>query len=123
MTNDFFVNLMDCTDNYVCWKKATNDAAAATTRNEGGGGGLYDAYNAQTGERLKWKASEVDLIFASNAELRAIAEYYACDNSRFVEDFVNAWVKVMELDRFDLDSKRRGGVGGGENMESTRSRL
>lgn len=59
--------------------------------------------DAATG-KLKWKASAVDLVFGSNAELRAIAEYYACDDSAitFVEDFAAAWGKVMNLDRFDL---------------------
>ena len=53
---------------------------------------------------LKWKATRVDLIFASNSQLRALAEVYACDDAKekFVQDFIQAWVKVMNLDRFDL---------------------
>ncbi len=57
----------------------------------------------QTGE-LRWTATRVDLIFGSNSELRALAEVYACEDSqrKFVKDFVAAWTKVMNLDRFDL---------------------
>ena len=59
--------------------------------------------NRSTGE-LKWKGSRVDLIFGSNSELRALAEVYACDDAKekFVNDFVSAWNKVMNLDRFDI---------------------
>ena len=65
--------------------------------------GIYEGYERKTG-KLKWTATTVDLIFGSNSELRAIAEVYAFDDSKekFVEDFVDAWVKVMRLDRFDL---------------------
>ena len=64
---------------------------------------VYEGIDRVTGV-VKYTATPVDLIFGSNSELRAIAEIYAYDNSkqRFAEDFVNAWVKVMALDRFDL---------------------
>jgi catalase-peroxidase len=65
---------------------------------------LFEGRDRKTG-RLKWTASRVDLIFGSNAQLRANAEVYACDDAKkiFVRDFVAAWNKVMNLDRFDLD--------------------
>lgn len=88
LTNDFFVNLLDMSTQ---WKKSTAN-------------GVYEGYDRKTGQ-LKWKATSVDLIFGSNAELRAVAEVYAADdgNDKFVNDFVRAWVKVMRLDRFDLN--------------------
>jgi len=65
--------------------------------------GIYEGHDRSTGE-LKWKARPVDLIFGSNSELRATAEVYASNDKdkKFVHDFVKAWVKVMQLDRFDL---------------------
>ena len=89
LSNDFFVNLLDMDTE---WKR---DPAGAET---------YAAYD-RTGGKLKWHGSRVDLVFGSNSELRAIAEVYACDDAagKFVTDFAAAWVKVMELDRFDLD--------------------
>ena len=88
LTNDFFVNLVDMA--YV-WKPA--DAKA----------GLYDICDRTTG-KVKWTATRVDLVFGSNSQLRAIAEVYAQDDARekFVADFIAAWDKVMNLDRFDL---------------------
>jgi catalase-peroxidase len=88
LTNDFFLNLLDMD---VEWTPASG---AAET---------FDGRDRRTGER-RWTASRVDLIFGSNAELRALAEVYACDDARekFVRDFVAAWVKVMNLDRFDV---------------------
>ncbi|HEX4912874.1 MAG TPA: hypothetical protein VFV51_02900, partial [Vicinamibacterales bacterium] len=88
LTNDFFVNLLDMR---TAWK-ATSD------KND-----LFEAHDAATGE-LEWTGTRVDLIFGSNAQLRAIAEVYASAdaNEKFVKDFVAAWVKVMNLDRFDL---------------------
>jgi len=87
LTNDYFVNLlgMDTT-----WSKK--------------GENMFEGRHYSTGELL-WTGTAADLIFGSNSELRAIAEYYACDDSKqaFVEDFVAAWVKVMNLDRFDLE--------------------
>ena len=64
---------------------------------------LYEGRDRQT-DTLKWTATPVDLIFGSNSELRAVAEVYASDDvkEKFVQDFVNAWTKVMNLDRFDL---------------------
>jgi catalase-peroxidase len=67
---------------------------------------MYEGRNRATGD-LKWTATAVDLVFGSNSQLRAIAEVYACDDSKekFVHDFVTAWNKVMNLDRFDLSLK------------------
>lgn len=89
LSNDFFVNLLSM-DNE--WKPSAT-------------AGVYEGYDRASGE-LKWTATPVDLIFGSNSELRAIAEVYALSDSdeKFVNDFVEAWVKVMRLDRFDLDS-------------------
>jgi catalase-peroxidase len=88
LTNDFFVNLLDMR---TAWK-------AASDKNE-----LFEAHDAGTGE-LEWTGTRVDLVFGSNAQLRAISEVYASAdaNEKFVNDFVAAWVKVMNLDRFDL---------------------
>ena len=87
LTNDFFVNLLD-TD--VTW--STVDAE----------NGIYEGRDA-SGD-VRWTGSRADLVFGSNSELRAVAEVYASDDAKetFVQDFVDAWVKVMELDRFDL---------------------
>ena len=87
LSNDFFVNLLDMSTR---WQKA--DEA-----------GIYEGLDRTTGE-AKYTATTVDLIFGSNAELRATAEVYAMDDSKekFIEDFVKAWTKVMTLDRFDL---------------------
>ena len=86
LTNDFFVNL---TDMRYAWDPA--------------GGGLYDIRDRQTDE-VKWTATRVDLVFGSNSILRAYAEVYAQDDNKekFVRDFVAAWAKVMNADRFDL---------------------
>jgi catalase-peroxidase len=88
LTNDFFVNLLDMGTEW----KPTSDA-----------GHTFELRSRATGE-LKWTGSRVDLIFGSNSELRALAEVYASDDARekFVRDFVVAWDKVMNLDRFDL---------------------
>jgi catalase-peroxidase len=88
LTNDFFVNLLDMG---TTWK-ATSDAAET-----------FEGRDRKTGE-LKWTGSRVDLVFGSNSQLRALAEVYACEDSRekFVRDFVAAWAKVMNLGRFDL---------------------
>ncbi len=87
LSNDFFVNL---TDMSTQWTKASTE-------------GIYEGRDRATGE-LKWTATPVDLIFGSNSELRAVAEFYASDDGQeaFVQDFVDAWTKVMTLDRFDL---------------------
>ena len=88
LSNDFFVNLLDME---VQWQQS--DTA----------NGQYEGRDRRTGE-LKWTGTDVDLLFGSNSELRAIAEIYACDDGQdaFVRDFVAAWDKVMSLDRFDL---------------------
>jgi catalase-peroxidase len=89
LTNDFFVNLLDLG---TTWKPTSEDAHT------------FEGRDAATGE-LKWAGSRVDLVFGSNSELRALAEVYASDDAKekFVKDFVAAWDKVMNLDRFDLD--------------------
>jgi len=86
LSNDFFVNLLDMSTK---WSMSPTE-------------GIYEGRDRKTGA-LKWKATPVDLVFGSNAELRAIAEVYASDDARekFVKDFINAWAKVMDLDRFD----------------------
>jgi catalase-peroxidase len=88
LSNDFFVNLLDFG---TTWK-STTDAQD-----------VFEGRDRASGE-VKWTASRVDLIFGSNSELRALAEVYACEDAqaKFVKDFVAAWVKVMNLDRFDL---------------------
>jgi len=88
LTNDYFVNLLDMGTK---WSKSAK------------GEGLYEGLDRKTGA-LKWTATPVDLVFGSNAELRAVAEVYASADGKdkFVKDFVNAWTKVMNLDRFDL---------------------
>jgi catalase-peroxidase len=88
LTNDFFVNLLDPG---LSWKKVE------------GKEDVFEGHD-RSGGKVKWTGTRVDLIFGSNAELRAIAEVYACDDGRekFVHDFVEAWNKVMNLDRFDL---------------------
>jgi catalase-peroxidase len=88
LTNDFFVNLLDMN---TAWKATSEDED------------VFEGRDRATGE-LKWTGTRVDLIFGSNSQLRALAEVYACDDSKeaFVRDFVAAWVKVMNLDRFDL---------------------
>jgi catalase-peroxidase len=88
LSNDFFVNLIDLS---VVWSRSTSDEA------------VYEGRDRAT-KMLKWTATPADLIFGSNSELRAIAEFYAADDAeeQFVQDFVSAWTKVMTLDRFDL---------------------
>ncbi|MCE2997315.1 MAG: catalase/peroxidase HPI [Cyclobacteriaceae bacterium] len=88
LTNDFFVNLLDFG---TTWN-ATSDAQT-----------VFEGRERATG-KVKWTATRADLIFGSNSELRAIAEVYGCEDSqaKFVKDFVAAWAKVMNLDRFDL---------------------
>ncbi|MFC0844822.1 MULTISPECIES: catalase/peroxidase HPI [Streptomyces] len=88
LTNDFFVNLLDLG---TTWKATSEDATA------------FEGSDAATGE-VKWTGTRADLVFGSNSELRALAEVYASDDAKekFVKDFVGAWVKVMNLDRFDL---------------------
>jgi catalase-peroxidase len=88
LSNDFFVNLLDLSTE---WSQTAMP-------------GLYEGSDMTTGQ-IKWTATPVDLIFGSNSELRAVAEFYATDDAQeqFVQDFVAAWTKVMTLDRFDLE--------------------
>ena len=88
LTNDFFVNLLDMS---TTWKASSEDE------------GMFEGRDRETGE-LKWTGTRVDLIFGSNSQLRALAEVYGCEDSqeKFLRDFVSAWNKVMNLDRFDL---------------------
>jgi len=88
LSNDFFVNLLDMS---TAWEKSSNDE------------GLYVGKDRASGT-VKWTATPVDLVFGSHSELRAVAEVYAADDAhdKFVNDFVAAWTKVMNLDRFDL---------------------
>ena len=88
LTNDFFVNLLDMG---VEWKPSSDTQET------------FEARDRKTGQ-VKWTGTRVDLVFGSNAQLRALAEVYASSDAQaqFVKDFVAAWVKVMNLDRFDL---------------------
>jgi catalase-peroxidase len=87
LTNDFFVNLLDMG---TVWKPVAQD------------GDVFEGRDRLSSD-LKWTATRVDLVFGSNSQLRALAEVYACGDSgeKFVHDFVAAWDKVMNLDRFD----------------------
>ena len=88
LSNDFFVNLLDMSTE---WKRSADSE------------GVYEGRDRATGE-IRWTATEADLIFGSNSQLRALAEVHACDDSEeaFVRDFVAVWTKVMNLDRFDI---------------------
>jgi catalase-peroxidase len=86
LTNDFFVNLLDMG---TAWKPASQD--------------VFEGRDRKTGE-VKWTGTRVDLVFGSNSQLRSLAEVYACSDAqdKFVRDFVAAWTKVMNLDRFGV---------------------
>ena len=88
LSNDFFVNLLDMRTK---WQKSTAAVGVLEGRD-------------RTTDELKWTGTIVDLVFGSNSQLRAIAEVYACSDAqqKFVRDFVAAWNKVMDLDRYDL---------------------
>ncbi len=88
LTNDFFENLLDMS---TTWKATSEDED------------VFEGRDHATG-KLKWTGTRVDLIFGSNSQLRALAEVYGCEDSqeKFLHDFVVAWNKVMNLDRFDL---------------------
>ena len=88
LTNDFFLNLLDMS---TYWQAVAGDE------------GVYEGRDRKT-DAVKWTATRVDLIFGSHSQLRAFAEVYACADSKekFVKDFVAAWSKVMNLDRFTL---------------------
>ena len=87
LTNDFFVNLLDMKTE---WRPSSTQ-------------GIFEGHDRASGD-VKWTGTRVDLVFGSNSELRAIAEVYACDDGKekLVNDFVAAWHKVMNLDRYDL---------------------
>jgi catalase-peroxidase len=87
LTNDFFVNLLDMRTE---WKASTSES-------------VYEGHDRVTGD-VKWTGTAVDLVFGSHSQLRALAEVYASEDAKekFVHDFVAAWDKVMNLDRFDL---------------------
>jgi catalase-peroxidase len=87
LTNDFFVNLLDMNTK---WEPSLSE-------------GVYEGRDRATG-KIKWTGTRVDLVFGSNSQLRAIAEVYGCDDAKeaFAKDFVAAWNKVMNLDRYDL---------------------
>jgi len=89
LTNDFFVNLLDMNTK---WQPSSNN-----------GEGVYEGRDGATGA-IKWTGTRVDLVFGSNSQLRALAEVYACEDAKekFVKDFVAAWNKAMNLDRYDL---------------------
>jgi catalase-peroxidase len=95
LSNDFFVNLLSMS---TVWSPS--------------GDGVYEGRDRKTGA-VKWTGTRIDLIFGSHAQLRAFAEVYACTDSKekFVKDFVAAWTKVMNADRFDLQQKLQARVG------------
>ncbi len=95
LTNDFFVNLLDMS---TSWRRSADNE------------GVLQGVDRKSGQ-VKWTATSVDLVFGSNSQLRAIAETYACEDSKakFAADFASAWSKVMHLDRFDLDANARSG--------------
>ena len=88
LTNDFFINLLDLN---TSWKEIDKDET------------LFEGRDRKT-NKIKWKGTRADLIFGSNSQLRALSEVYACEDSapKFVDDFIYAWTKVMNLDRFDI---------------------
>lgn len=92
LTNDFFINLLDTA---IAWRPSASDK------------NIYEGYDRATGS-VKWNATAADLVFGAHSQLRALAEVYACDDAgkKFVRDFVAAWTKVMDLDRYDLLAKR-----------------
>jgi catalase-peroxidase len=94
LSNDFFTNLVDMS---TIWARSPSDE------------GVYVGRDRNTSE-VKWTATPVDLIFGSNSELRAVSEFYAQNDAQeqFVHDFVDAWIKVMKADRFDLSAEQRG---------------
>ncbi len=91
LTNDFFVNLLDMNTE---WRPSAES---------NGSGTVYEGRDRKTNE-VRWTGTRADLVFGSNSQLRALAEVYACTDSqtKFVKDFVAAWNKVMNLDRYDV---------------------
>ena len=90
LSNDYFKNLLDMN---ITWKEIDENEQ------------YFQGKDRKTG-KVRWQGTRVDLIFGSNSQLRAIAEVYACEDSekKFIADFIKAWTKVMNLDRFDLKS-------------------
>ena len=88
LTNDFFVNLLDMG---ITWKEVDKNEE------------FFEGRDRLT-NKVKWTGSRVDLIFGSNSQLRSLSEVYACEDSmtKFINDFISAWTKVMNLDRFDI---------------------
>ena len=88
LTNDYFINLLDMN---TTWKEEDKSEKKFVGKD-------------RNSQKTRWRATRVDLIFGSNSQLRALAEVYACEDSseKFVKDFIAAWVKVMNSDRFDL---------------------
>jgi catalase-peroxidase len=107
LTNDFFVNLLDMGTE---WKAVSPNGSAE----------LFEGCDRKTGD-LKWTASRVDLVFGSNSQLRALAEVYASSDGekKFVGDFVMAWNKVMNLDRFDLAARDKRNTRGRKTQKRT----
>ena len=95
LTNDFFVGLLDVG---TAWRPSPSDT------------GVYEGSDRATG-KVRWTATAADLVLGAHSQLRALAEAYACDDAKdkFVRDFVAAWNKVMNLDRYDLLAKTRRG--------------
>jgi catalase-peroxidase len=95
LTNDFFVNLLDSS---TAWRPSAADK------------NVYEGTDRSTG-KAKWTATAADLVFGAHSQLRALAEVYACDDAKekFVRDFVAAWHKVMNLDRYDLLDRVKAG--------------
>jgi catalase-peroxidase len=93
LSNDFFVNLLDMR---TAWRPSASDK------------NVYEGSDRATG-KVKWTATAADLVFGAHSQLRALAEVYACEDAKekFVRDFVKAWAKVMNLDRFDLLAPKR----------------
>jgi catalase-peroxidase len=91
LTNDFFVNLLSMSTQ---WKKSDKSD------------GIYEGFDSDSNQ-MKWQGTAVDLMFGANSELRAVAEFYAMTDSKekFVKDFVSAWTKVMNEDRFDIPNQ------------------
>jgi catalase-peroxidase len=102
LSNDFFVNLLDMGTEWSASGATANGSSANGSSADASAATLYEGRDRASGE-AKWTATSVDLVFGSNSELRALAEVYASDDAqeKFVRDFVAAWDKVMNLDRFD----------------------
>ena len=94
LTTDFFVNLLDMGTEW----KAVGDEKDHKK---------YEGYG-RADKKLRWTASRIDLVFGANSQLRAVVEVYACKGNerKFIEDFIEAWVKVMDLDRYDVKIKK-----------------